>query len=118
MRQESEKEIMNSQAILDKYHGQLLGTRSSNLKSDYYTKDFIDQSQLIDFIVSTHDHEAVFTKKGFEFIEEYYGLDKVIEMIIDQYPDYPFDPGITPLEALANKKEFALDMDEIKALDL
>lgn len=99
---------MNRKRI-NKYKGQLLGSRNSEIKPDYYIDDFVKPDELIEFIVSTYDHESSFTKLGFEFIENYYGLDKVISLVLAKYPDYPFDKGVTPKEALLVKKEFAID---------
>lgn len=102
-------EIMNNQEIINKYQGKLMGSRNSEIKPNYYVEDFINAEELIEFIVSTYDHESSFTKTGFEFIENYYGLERVLEMVLAKYSDYPFDKGITPKEALLVKKEFALD---------
>ncbi len=112
MKQELRMETMNNKDILSKYKGQLCGSRNSNIKPNYYVDDFVNPDELIEFIISTYDHESSFTKIGFDFIERYYGLDKVIEMVLSKYPNYPFDDGVTPKEALLVKKEFALDSNE------
>jgi len=100
---------MNDKKIDQKFIGKLLGARNSKKKTNYYIDDFLDEKELIEFIVSTHDHESTFTKDGFEFIEQYYGLDRVIEMVLYDYPEYPFDEGVSPKEALLVKKQYAID---------
>lgn len=107
---------MNSIDIYNKFKNKLLGARSGALKPDYFVDDFINEKSLVDFIVSTYDNESAFTKDGFEFIELYYGLDNVIDMVLKDYPHYPFDDGLSPREALLIKKEFALDMDVLNKM--
>src|SRR3989338_10813403 len=102
---------MNRKRI-NKYKGQFLGSRNSEIKPDYYIDDFVKPDELIEFIISTYDHESSFTKLGFEFIENYYGLESVIEMVLRKYPKYPFDNRVTPKEALLVKKEFVIDPNE------
>lgn len=100
---------MSDQKIDKKFDGKLLGVRNSKSKPNYYISDFLNHKILIDFIVSTYDHESTFTKDGFNFIEQYYGLHEIIDMVLEKYPDYPFDEGVTPEEALLTKKQYAID---------
>jgi len=103
--------IMNNRKIEQKFKGKLLGVRNSKKKSNYYIEDFLDKKELVEFIVSTHDHESSFTKNGFDFIEQYYGLDEIIKMVLLDYPEYPFDEGVTPRDALLVKKQYAISID-------
>lgn len=106
---------MNDQ-VRQKYLNKLLGVSSRNENPDYFLADFLDEKKLVQFIISTVDHQMTFTKDGFNFLEEYYGLDQVINIVLKDYPDYPFDEGLFPREALLVKKEFALDMDVLNKM--
>lgn len=95
--------------IFNKYRGKLLGvgTRSDD---NYFLDDFLKADFLVQFIVNTYDHETTFTKDGFDFLEEYYGLDNIIEMVLKEYPDYPFEHGVlSPKQALLYKKEYSIN---------
>lgn len=107
---------MNRETIRKKYIGKLLGARNSDDKPNYYVDDFTNPAIFVDFIISTVDHESSFTKDGFRFLEEYYGLGEAIKLIAARYPDYPFDDKMSPKEALLEKKEFALDPDTDRAV--
>lgn len=99
---------MNNQSFIADYQGKLLGVYSGNVKEDYFVEDFTDPKILTKFVVGTHDHEATFTQDGFEFLEKYYGLDNVIKLVTAEYPDYPFEKDLSPMDALLIKKQFAI----------
>lgn len=100
---------MNREGIYKKFKSKLLGSGNNSDKPNYYVDDFVNEDVLVDFIIGTHDHENAFTKDDFSFIEEYHGLSRVIEMVISKYPEYPFEDGLSPEDALAEKKEFAIE---------
>jgi hypothetical protein len=103
---------METNTILEKFQGKLLGVGYKN-DENYYLDNFLDENFTVEFIVNTVDYQCTFTKLGFEFIEQYYGIENIISMISKKYPNYPFEPGLAPKKALLTKKEFAIDTENL-----
>ncbi len=101
---------MNTE-VLNKYIGQKLGiTGSLESGGDYYVKDFLDQEMLMYFICELVSHDTDLTKLGYQFLEEYYGLENLANTIDKEYPNFSNsqDIGQTTLEWLKTKGEFAV----------
>ena len=79
----------NSQVIFDKYKNVILGRYSAGKIIDYFFDDFINIDTLTDFIGVVESSEADFTKKGLEFLEEYYGMENVARTLYKKNPTFP-----------------------------
>jgi hypothetical protein len=84
---------MNSREnIIQKYEGQLLGSGSSSQNlGACYAKDLSQEPILLRFLSELNDGEAMITKAGVEFIEEYYDILELAKIIEEKMPGFPFD---------------------------
>lgn len=77
--------------------------------TEFFLKDFLDETKLADIIAGMTDYERTLTKAGYQFLEDYYGLDRVVSIVQKEWLDFPFDYKESPVEYLKMKKGFTLD---------
>ncbi|HBH46049.1 MAG TPA: hypothetical protein DDX47_01635 [Candidatus Jacksonbacteria bacterium] len=97
------------QQIVKKYKGKLLGVEASGKGKDYFVEDFLDEKQLLNFLVNLYDHETEFTKLGFKFLEEYYSIDYIVGLLKREEPDFPYGDPYAPKDYLYMKAKYAID---------
>lgn len=101
----------NKKGIVKKYENIVLGFNSSvAYPKRYFVEDFIDQNQTVRFISDLVDHETTFTKSGFKFLEEYYGIDEIVNLLQEEEPDFPYDVKMGVKEYLYDCYKYAIDV--------
>lgn len=67
--------------LIEKYEGIALADKSYGPRNEskYFVKEFIDFDDLKYVLGEVNDHEADLTKEGFNFLEEYYGINNLAE---------------------------------------
>lgn len=96
--------------IIEKFKDKKLGIIGFKEDSGFYLEDFLDRELLMDFIMEMIDHQTDLTKEGYNFLEEYYGIDNLAKMIEEEYPDFSkkFHIGESTLAWLKTKGEYAV----------
>lgn len=98
------KENQNKDEVVDKYRGIHLAYYNYK-EGEYFVEDFLNEDFLIDWIIITAaDHDQGITHEGLDFIDEYYGNNYIIDMVLKKDPRFPFGYG-KPYEFLGNHKE-------------
>ncbi len=70
----------------EKLLGRLDYSPPQNIKSNFYLQDFLDQKTITEFVEEMlFDGTCRFTKDGYEFILEAYGLEKIANLIISEH---------------------------------
>lgn len=73
------------QAIVETYRGKTLGqTDYTGHDYKFTVDDFTDVSRLRQFLYDLDTFEVSLTPEGLQFLDEYYGLDAVVEMILKE----------------------------------
>jgi len=98
----------NNKEITKKYEGKLLGIVDYDRNQRHYVEDFIDKKKLLKFLFGLYDYETTFTKSGFKFLEEYYGIDEVVKMMEEDEPGFSKGDRCTPKEYLYMKAQYAV----------
>ncbi|MBI5793630.1 hypothetical protein HZA87_00890 [Candidatus Uhrbacteria bacterium] len=78
---------MQNNKILEKYSNLILGDRYDS--KNFFVDDFTDFEKLQSFIGKVESAEANFTKRGLEFLEEYYGIENLARMLYEDDPEFP-----------------------------
>jgi len=74
--------LMNfKEKILEKYKDQIIGTKYNSEK--LYAHDISDEGKLISLIYDLLSHEIDINENGVNFLEEYWGLKSVANIILD-----------------------------------
>ena len=105
--------LKNREEIVKKYNNTILGFNSSiAYPKRYFVEEFLNKKQLVRFLSDLVDHETTITKSGFKFLEEYYGIDYIVDLLKREEPDFPYDDSkrVTPKEYLYMKAEYAIDV--------
>ncbi len=72
---------MRKEEIIKKYRNIPIG--KDNLNRDIFADEIINEENLKDFIYNMYGSgDESLTEKGLEFLKEYYGLDKIADMIL------------------------------------
>ena len=108
--------------LIKKYEGKVLGIEAAAnaLKPQYYIKDFLNEDSFVGFILDLPDHDSDLTKYGYQFLLEYYGLEKVAQMIEKEMPDFlkNFNLGEESIvDWLKVKGEFAIEYTQTRNRD-
>ena len=103
---------MITKKIINKYKDKLLGI--CNYKSDeedgnFYVDEFTNRMELINFLHELKSHENTLTRAGYAFLEEYYGLNKVAKMLLEENLEYPYDNKEDTIKWLESTKEWSID---------
>lgn len=102
--------MIKKEKIIGKYKGKLLGVCNYREKGgDFYVADFLDRTSLIDFLYELESHESTLTEFGYSFLEEYYGFDKIADMLLEENPDYPFNNKEDLIKWLRSAREWAIE---------
>lgn len=104
--------MIKEQDIVKKYENKLLGTCDYKKDGNFYLQNFQDKKQLVDFLYGLEEHENSLTKSGFRFLQEYYGLDAIAEMLLKENPKYPYDNKKEIIEWLNTKNEYAIEDED------
>ncbi|MAF35517.1 hypothetical protein CL622_00145 [archaeon] len=101
--------MKDKKLIIKRYQGKLLGVEATRECKDFFVEDFLNIKKLVRFISDLYDHETAFTKTGFKFLEEYYGIDEIVKILKKEEPDFPYDIKMTAKDYLYSCAEYALD---------
>lgn len=75
---------MNDKKIIEKYKDKVLGVESFGQNKKLYIKDLFKKDLLLDELYKMDCHEVSLTEDGLSFIEEYYKIEDVVDMILDE----------------------------------
>lgn len=95
--------------IIKNFDGKVLGVCNYKKDGQSYVDDFLDHNKLLDFLYELESGESTLTKTGFNFLEQYYSLDDIAEMLLSKDPDYPFSTREDTVEWLKVKNQHAID---------
>lgn len=100
---------MKNKQIIEKYIGLVFGSGSagSNL-GRCEVQHFLDLPILMRFLTELDDGEAMITKEGYDFLVEYYSLEKLSEIMLVNAPGVPYNYVGGPLKWLKDIGNFKL----------
>ncbi|MFA6172017.1 MAG: hypothetical protein WC715_06245 [Patescibacteria group bacterium] len=99
---------MNKEAIFSKYKDKILAVESFGNNRKKFVSDFSNIDGLLYELQQLNNHELTLTDDGLRFLDEYYGLDKVVDMILERVKegvDYKYKTREDLLKWLKNKGE-------------
>ncbi len=74
---------MNNKEIFEKYKDKVVGR--TNMDYPIYVNKLRDEEGLKEFLFNMYSsQDEILTKDGFNFLEEYYGFDKITEFILKE----------------------------------
>lgn len=83
---------MDKEKIIEKYKGSVMAIRGFTIKGNYYVEDLLEDKIFNSlFFGELESRESDITAQGFNFLQEYYGFDKLAEMLYKDDPDFPKD---------------------------
>ncbi|MBT4210075.1 MAG: hypothetical protein HOE19_04150 [Candidatus Komeilibacteria bacterium] len=97
------------EGIVKNFEGKILGVCNYKKDDESYVADFLDKKKLLDFIWELESGESTLTKTGYTFLEEYYGLDELAKMILQENPNFPEKTEKGILTWLKVKNQYAID---------
>ncbi len=95
--------------IIKFFEGKILGVCNYKKDGQSYVADFVDKKKLLDFIWELESGESTLTKTGYAFFEEYYGLDELAKIILQENPNFPEKTEKEILDWLEVKNQYAID---------
>ena len=102
------------------YSSVLLGYRNYN-EDEVYGKDLLSIDLVADWFDGGVDHTTEMTKEFFDFVEQEYGIDALIQKMKELHPKFPYDHSDDSLEEavkypFSNRDKFmhAADFKEAK----
>ena len=102
--------MKDKKLIIKRYQGKLLGVEATRECKDFFVEDFLNIKKLVRFISDLYDHETAFTKTGFKFLEEYYGIDEIVKILKKEEPNFPYGDPYTPKQYLYLKERYAIEV--------
>lgn len=94
--------------IIDQYDGKVLAVESFGDNRKKFVSDFAGVDGLLYELQQLNTHELSLTDNGLKFIDEYYGLDRVVDMLLESIEkgvDYKYKTREDLLAWLKNKGE-------------
>lgn len=92
-------------SIIEKYQGKILAKPNYTNKYIYTVKDFSNKEGLLHFFYEYDTHEADLRKHGYDFLKEYYGLEKIADIILEESKENDLLRGLTKAELIDYIKE-------------
>jgi len=74
----------NKEEIIKNFDNKVLGKTTYSVDHNFMASELATPDKLIGFLYEVNTHEAALTKDGLDFLDEFYGLEKVADMIIDE----------------------------------
>lgn len=75
---------MSKPDIISKYKDKPLGCWKMRGINNIYSDQFLTEDEVAYFLGGILDHDASLYLDGFSFLQEYYGLERVAELLIDK----------------------------------
>lgn len=101
--------MSKKEEAIQNFEGKILGVCNYKKDDQSYVNDFVDKQKLLDFIWELESGESTLTKIGYTFLEEYYGLNELAKMILQDNPNFPEKTEKEVLEWLKVKKGYTID---------
>jgi len=100
---------MKEKKILDKYRGKVLATESYGNCRELYVEDFAEEEKMLHELYKMNCFEIDLTDEGLEFLEQYYALDKIADLILEDIKngvDYSYSKKEGIIEWIKRKGAF------------
>ena len=75
---------MENQKLIDEYHGKLLAVESFGGNKKLYVENFTEKENMLNELYRLDCHEITLTDEGIKFLDEYYTLDSISDMLLNE----------------------------------
>jgi len=103
---------MDKEQVINKYQDKILAIESFGSNREKHVDDFLNIDNLLYELYQLNCHELSLTDDGLEFLNEYYGLNKIVDILLDRIKegvDYKYQKREDLLNWLKGKGDIIIN---------